>query len=277
LFVSALGNNTIEVLDLRKSARLATIRGLSEPQGVYYVSGDNKLYVANAHDGTCRIYDGTSYKLLGSVSYSGDADNIRYDAGRRQIYVGYGDGALGVIDLNTDQKAGDIPLAAHPESFRLEASGPHIFVNLPGAHHTIAVVDRAARKVVANWPVESAENFPMALDETEHRLLIATRQPARLIAIDTQSGKTLASVEAVGDADDLFFDATHKRVYVSGGARYIDVFAQRDPDHYRRIAQIPTASGARTCLFVPEMNRLYLAVPHRGNQRAEIRIYEPQP
>ena len=117
----------------------------------------------------------------------------------------------------------------------------------------------------------------MALDEARHRLLIVTRQPARLIAIDTRSGKTVASVPTVGDADDLFLDGAHKRVYVSGGEGYLDVFEQLDPDHYQRMVRIPTASGARTSLFVPELGRLYLAVPHRAGQRAEIRVFAVQP
>jgi DNA-binding beta-propeller fold protein YncE len=276
LFVSALGNNTLEVLDLRAGKRLTSITGLREPQGVFFAPKENKLFVANGDDGTCRVFDGSSYKLLATAHFSADADNVRYDAGRNQIYVGYGEGALGVLDATTGQKLADIPLQGHPESFRLEESGARIFVNVPTANHTIAVLDRVQRAVIATWPVEAEANFPMALDEPHHRLLAVTRKPARLIVVDTESGKTVASHPAVGDADDTFYDATHKRVYISGGDGFIDVFDQRDPDHYQLIGRIPTARGARTSLFVPELNRLYLAVPHRGNQRAEIRAYQAQ-
>jgi DNA-binding beta-propeller fold protein YncE len=277
LFVSALENNTLEVIDLREGKRLTTITGLSEPQGVFFVPGANKIFVANGGDGSCRIFDGSTYKLIGTVNFSSDADNVRYDAAENQVYVGYGEGALGIIDTATGQKLGDIPLRGHPESFRLETSGPRVFVNVPSANHTIAVVDRVKHSVVATWSVRAQSNFPMALDETNHRLIVVTRRPARLIVLDTQTGKSVASVPAVGDSDDVFYDPARRRIYATGGEGFIDIFAQRDPNRYEPAGRIPTASGARTSLFVPELNRLYLAVPERGNQKAEIRVYETQP
>jgi len=277
LFVSALGNNTLEVLDLRQAKRLTSITGLREPQGVYYVPATNRLFVANGDDGTCRMFDGSSYRLLATATFSSDADNVRYDRGRSQIYVGYGEGTLGILNAATGEKLADIPLQGHPESFRLEESGPRIFVNVPTANHSIAVLDRARHSLIATWPVEAQANFPMALDEADHRLLVVTRKPARLIVLDTRSGKPVASQPAVGDADDAFYDASHQRVYISGGDGFIDIFAKHGPDHYQLTGRISTPSGARTSLFVPELNRLYLAVPHRGNQQAEIRVYEARP
>lgn len=277
LFVAALGNNTVEVLDLRNNKWVTHITGLKEPQGICFAPRENRLFVANGDDGTLRIFDGSSYKPLATDHFSSDADNVRYDAARNQIYVGYGDGALGILDAAAGRKLADIPLRGHPESFRLEESGTRIFVNVPNANHSIAVLDREKRSTIATWVLEAQANFPMALDEADHRLLVVTRRPARLIVLDSQSGKVVASEPAIGDADDLFYDAAHKRVYISGGEGFIDVFEQRDPDHYAPIARIPTAPGARTSFFAPELNRLYLAVPHRGNQLAEIRVYEVQP
>jgi len=277
LFVAALGNNTLEVLDLRASKWVTRISGLKEPQGVFFGPKDNKLFVANGDDGSLRIFEGISYKLLATEHFSSDADNVRYDVARNQIYVGYGEGALGIMDATTGQKVADIPLGAHPESFRLEESGTMIFVNVPNANHSIAVLDRVKRSVIATWTLQAQANFPMALDEPDHRLLVVTRRPAHFIVLDSQTGKPVASQSAVGDADDVFYDAARKRIYISGGEGFIDIFEQSDPDHYRPIGRIPTASGARTSLFVPELKRLYLAVPHRGSQTAEIRIYEAQP
>ena len=277
LFVSALGNNTLEVIDLRHGKRLTSIMGLREPQGVFFVPNENKLFVANGEDGTCRVFDGSSYKLLATVNFANDADNVRYDARQKLIYVGYGTGALGILAATTGQKIGEISLRAHPESFQLEGSGQRIFVNMPDANHTIAVVDRTKRSVITTWPVEAQANFPMALDEIDHRLFVVTRKPPTLVVLDTESGKQVASYPAVGDADDVFYDAVRKRVYISGGEGFLDVFTQSNPDHYQPAGRIPTASGARTSLFVPDLNRLYLAVPHRGNQKAEIRVYEITP
>ena len=235
LFVSALGNNTLEVLDLREGKRLTSITGLKEPQGVFFVGKVNKLFVANGDDGTCRVFDGSSYKPLLTVHFSSDADNVRYDAGQNQIYVGYGEGALGILDATTGQQLADIPLRGHPESFRLEESGTRVFLNVPAANHTIAVLDRVKRSVIATWTAEAQANFPMALDEPDHRLLVVTRKPARLIVLDTQSGKTVASPPAVGDADDAFYDAAHKRVYISGGEGFIDVLTSAIPTTISRL------------------------------------------
>jgi DNA-binding beta-propeller fold protein YncE len=117
----------------------------------------------------------------------------------------------------------------------------------------------------------------MALDEANHRVFIGCRRPAKVLVYDTTTGKESGSFDIVGDTDDLFYDAARKRVYVSGGEGFIDVFRIEDSNRatgITRIARIATAAGARTSLFVPDQNRLYLAVPHRGSQKAEIRIYE---
>jgi len=277
LFVAALGNDTLEVLDLREGKRIHSITGLQEPQDVLFIPEFNKIFVTNGEGGTCDIFDGDSFKLIERVRSLEDADNIRYDAAAKYIYIGYGSGALGVLDATKGKHAGDIKLAGHPESFQLEKSGPRIFVNVPTASQ-IEVVDREKRAVVATWPFKDAQaNFPMALDETNHRLFVGFRKPAKLIVLDTESGRVVANLDSVGDADDIFYEATHKRIYMSGGEGFIDVFEQSDADHYRILAKIPTASGARTALFVPELGRLYLAVPHRGSQGAEVRVYEAQP
>lgn len=273
LFVSALGNNTVEVLDLAAGRRIGQIPGLHEPQGVLFVPESNRIYVANGENGAVAIFDGTSYHLLATLQLGSDADNLRYDSATQQVWVGYGDGALAEVDGSTGRKLGDFPLVGHPESFRLEESGSRIFVNVPAAQQ-IAVVDRTRRGVIAVWPLEAQANFPMSLDEIHHRLLVVTRRPARLLVVDATSGKTLSSAPTVGDADDLFCDLARRRAYVSGGEGFIDVFEQQDQDHYHRLERIPTAAGARTSLFVPALNRLYLAVPNRSNQPAEIRVFE---
>jgi YVTN family beta-propeller protein len=276
LFVAALGNNTVEVIDLKTGNRDHTIAGLREPQGVGFVPESNRLFVGNAKGGACDIFDGASFKRIKSVKFSDDADNIRYDAAAGRVYVGYGDGALGVVDATSGERVGDIKLDGHPESFQLEKSGPRIFVNIPTARK-IAVVDRAKAAVIASWPAEARDNFSMALDEQRHRLFVGFRKPAKLSVFDTETGKVVASLDSPGDADDVFYDRTRRRVYVSGGEGSIAIFQQKDADRYDPVAKIPTAAGARTALFIPELNRLYLAVPHRGRQGAEIRVYEALP
>jgi YVTN family beta-propeller protein len=273
LFMAALGNNTVEVLDVQTRNRIHTIPGLAEPQGLFYEASANRLFVACARDGATKVFDGGTFQLLDTVKFSGDADNIRYDARDHRIIVGYGDGALALLDSN-GKEMGDIALDAHPESFQVEKDGTRVFVNVPDRKE-IEVADLVKKSVVSKWPVTSASrNYPMALDQNHHRLLIGCRAPARMLVIDTHSGKQTASVEIVGDTDDLFYDAARSCVYVIGGQGFLDVLKQRDADHYERMEHIVTAPGARTGLFVPDWGTLFVAVPHRGEQRAEVLVYE---
>src|SRR5215470_1965157 len=218
LFVAALGNNTLEVLDLKAGTHLHTITGLHEPQGVVFIPESNIIVVTNGQTGMCDIFDGASFQHRNAVKLASDADNIRYDVATHTLYVGYGAGALGLIDATSAKHLGDIPLKGHPEAFQLEQAGPRVFVNVPSAHH-IAVVDRDKRAVMTTWPLQGAEaNFPLALDEAHHRLFVGFRKPAILMILDTESGKEIARVEVVGDADDLFYDAQRRRIYIAGGA-----------------------------------------------------------
>src|SRR5215813_364799 len=274
LFVAALGNNTLEVIDLKAGKRAKTIAQLKEPQGIRYVAETDRLYVANGNDGSVRTFDGTSYAPLKTLDYGDDADNLRYDSGRKRIYVGYGSGALGEID-GEGNKVGETKLDAHPESFQLEEGSPRIYVNLPKSRKVI-VVDRETRTIIATWKTGMAfANYPMALDEADHRLFVVTRLPARLLVFDTNTGNIVQKLPAVGDSDDVFFDKNRRRIYASGGEGAISVFEQKDPDHYTESARIPTVKGARTSFFSVDLDRLFLAVRREGSQPAAIQVFVP--
>ena len=274
LFVAALGNNTVEVIDLKVGNVVQSLSGFAEPQGIVYVPEFDRLFIANGADGTCRILDGHSFKTIRSVNVGDDADNVRYDEAAKKIYVGYGSGALAVIDAKTGAKITDIPIAAHPESFRMEMHSPNLYVNVPEAAQ-IAVVDRGKRTVTATWPMNAAQgNFPMFLDEANHRMFVGCREPATLLVYDFVNGRLVANIPIVRDTDDLFYDSRNKLIYVSGGGGRIDIIRQIRPDDYQKVTSILTAPGARTSLFIPELNLLCVAVPHRGNQEAEMLIYK---
>ncbi len=275
LFVAALGNNTVEVVDLKQGKVVHSLTGFAEPQGVVFLPELNRLYVAGGGDGTLRILDGASFATIKAVSVGDDADNLRSDPTGKWVYVGYGSGALGVLDATTGEVVARLPLDAHPESFQLEQAGPRIFVNVPGAH-AVVVVNRQQQRVVANWSTGlAAGNFPMALDEAHHRLYVACRLPARLLVFDTEAGKEVVRLDLHGDCDDLFYDAGRNRLYASCGEGFIDIFEQTTADQYKRVESVKTEAKARTCYFTG--NFLYLAVPRRGNQSAEIRCYRLGP
>ena len=274
LFVCALGNNTVEVIDLNKAERVHTISGLGAPQGVAFVPELNRLHVANDKGGVCNIYDADSFQLISKVDFGDDADNVRYESASKRVYVGFGSGGIGVINAVDGKQVGSIKLAAHPEAFELEGQGQRIFVNVPNARN-VAVVDRDKGEVIATWKTDGASgNFPMALDEASHRLFVGCRLPSKLVVLDTASGKTVTSVGISGDPDDLFYDRKRHRVYVICGAGKIDIIDQTDANTYKALTKINTADGARSGLFVPERDALFVAVPHRGSQRGEIRRYQ---
>lgn len=274
LFVSALGNDTVEVIDLAAGMDIHSITGMQEPQGVFYVPESNRIFVANGGDGSVHILDGTSYQPLSTVRFPSDADDIRYDAAHERIYVGYGSGGLGVLDAMTGKELGTVSLRGHPEAFEVADSGAKIYVNVPTAEE-IAVADWNRRSVLLRWPMANyRDNFPMAFDELEHRLFVVCRRPAELLVLDAKSGKVITQVAVAGDADDVYYDAARRRIYVSGGQGFISVVKEVDYDRYLLVTSVPTASGARTSLFVPALDRLYLAIPRRGSAIAEIGVYE---
>jgi DNA-binding beta-propeller fold protein YncE len=273
LFVAALANNTVEVIDLRAGRHERSLPGFHEPQGVAQPLDGRLVAVANGGTGDLVMFDRSGFRVAHTVPLGDDADNVRFDRKTRRFYVGYGSGAIGAVSEDGN-RIGDVKLPAHPESFQLEGNGSRIFVNVPGAGQ-IAVVDRDAMKLQASWRVSSASaNYPMALDEASHRLFVGCRRPAVVLTFDTGTGKQVSSADTVGDTDDMFYDAKRKRLYVIGGDGFVDVFQYDGTDHLTRAARVSTAAGARTGLFVGEQDLLYVAVPHRGGQRAEIRVYE---
>jgi YVTN family beta-propeller protein len=274
LFVCALGNNTVEIIDLRSSQRIHSITGLGSPQGILYTRDLDRLFVANDKGGVLKIYNGKSVQPLGELNFKDDADNLRYDDATKKIYVGFGSGGIGIVNAPDGKEIGSIKLSAHPEAFELEKNGRRIFVNVPNSRH-VAVIDRDKGEVVARWQTDLAfGNFPMALDEANHRLFVGCRLPSKLVVLDTESGKVIAKIDISGDSDDLFYDSKRHRIYAICGAGKIDIIEQADANTYKALAKIDTADGARTGLFVPERDSLFVAVPHRGSQQAEIRRYQ---
>jgi DNA-binding beta-propeller fold protein YncE len=267
---------SVGVVDLANRKLLQTIAGLKEPQGVGYDPSTDTLYVANAGDGSVRLFEGNKYKPTGQIELGSDADNVRIDAASNRTFIGYGSGALAVIDSTTRTKVGDIPVKAHPESFQIDPDTSQIFVNVPDAHG-IAVVDRASQKQTGKWSIpDHGANFPMALDPARRQVLVIFRAPAELGVFSMTDGKPIATAETCGDADDLFIDAKRGRVYVSCGSGFLDVLEAKGTT-YRRIARIPTASGARTSLFIPELDRLLVALRTSSAEPAAIWVFRPIP
>jgi len=246
---------------------------------VVFVGEFNKLFVANGTDGKLRIYDGDSFKLLNSVDIGEDADNVRYDPAEKKIYVAFGGdegGGIAALDAATGKRLEDVAkLDAHPESFQIATSKPVIYANI-ATKAKVVLIDRNTHKVT-DWPLKSGKsNYPMALDEADHRIFVVTRRPAKLVVIDTETGATVASVPCVNDADDVYYDTGRKRIYVPGGEGFLSVIQQTDADHYQALARIPTTIGARTGLWYEKRDRFYLAVPASSKEGAALWVYAPE-
>ena len=279
LIFSALGNNTVEVIDTFEGKLIHTITGLSEPQGVVYVPDFDELVVANAGNGKVNIYDGASYTLRKALDFGEDPDNLRYDATSKKVFVGYGreDGGIGVIDPVSDERLDtNFKTGGHPESFQIETSGNHIFVNVPDARNVVESIDRKTGSI-RKWPIRGLrQNYAMALNGGDHRLFTVTRKTPMLVVLDTESGREVTRLRAAGECDDLYFDSSRKRIYVIGGEGVISVFQQNDPEHYTHVGNVPSTIGAKTGYFFGQRDRLYVGIPAKGNEPASVWTYEAE-
>jgi YVTN family beta-propeller protein len=271
LFVAELGNDTVGVVDLDARKVIHRISGLKEPQGVAYIQTNDSLYTANGGDGSVHIFGGPDYSPAGRIDLGADADNIRVDTASGQLFVGYGKGGIGMIDPRSNSKIKAFALKAHPESFQLDPAKRRLFVNLPSIR-ALAVLDVSTGQEHASWPLRHGGNFPMALDHERQLALVVFRNPAKFAAFNLDTGGLVTEVETCGDADDVFIDTKRKRIYIICGAGFIDVLTADDPK-YSRVAQIPTVGGARTGLFIPEMDRLFLGVRANSGEPAAIWAY----
>jgi YVTN family beta-propeller protein len=274
LFIAALGNNTVEVVDLKNRKVIHSIKNLDEPQGVIFIPENNSLFIANGANGECDIFKTDSFQKTNTIKLSGDADNVRYDEVEKRIYVGYGNGGIAIIDATTFKLINEIKLSGHPESFQIDKSAKKIYANVPDENQ-IEVIDLEKNLVIDKWKMHDASsNFPMALDETNHRLFVGCRHPAKLLIINTQTGKTISTFSIDSDVDDLFYNRTNKEIYLSCGGGYIDVLKQTDANTYTVNGKVSTHSGARTSLLLPELNQLIVASPLGFNSNASLLVYD---
>jgi hypothetical protein len=273
LIIAELGNDTVGVIDLDRRASIRRIAGVGEPQGVAYLPGADLIAAASARDGTVHLFRADDLSPAKVVRLGDDADNLRLDGAA--LVAGYGKGALAWIDPSRGTTQFQIPLPGHPEGFRLHPRDSRVFVNVPDAGE-VTVVDRTIRKRIDGWRVDAAANFPMAIDEAGDQIAVVYRKPARLVLFDTNSGKPVASAATCGDSDDVFFDPKRPHIYVSCGEGFVEVF-DRNENGISSLGRVNTAQGARTSLFVPELDRLFVAARATASAPAAILIYRPGP
>ena len=285
LFLTDEENDKVDVLDTATNTRIHTIEEAKAPHAILYRKDLKKLFVVEGDASAVRVYDSETYKPLGEIKVSIDADSIAYDPTTHYLYVVNGGreahtpySLISVIDTNTSRKLRDIKIDSnHVEAMVLEKSGPRLFCNITG-QNDVGVLDRNKGSRLATWPLPAGDqsNVAMAFDEAHHRLFVSTRKPGKLIVLNSDSGKVISELPSVGMVDDAAYDAKSGRIYLAGDG-YVDVFQQLDADHYSLLGRVEGSFRAKTGILVPELNRYYLAVPHHEGKNAEVRVYDIQP
>jgi DNA-binding beta-propeller fold protein YncE len=285
LFVAGEDNSVVEILDLAAGKLVHTITDVKAPHSMVYRADLKKLFVVDGGTGEVKIYDTDSYKRTGSIKLREDADSMAYDPSTKYMYVvNGGEGAkmaysfISVVDTTAGKSLADIKIDSDAvEALALEKSGPRLFVNMTGKD-AVGVVDREKHAVITTWPTGQVAKhlIAMSFDEADHRLFVTTRNPGKLIVLNTDSGKVVTSLPCVGDNDDMAYDSASKRIYVSGSG-FVDVYHQKDADHYDQIGHVATVFKARTSVLVPELKKYYLGIPHHGTTAAAVRVYDVVP
>ncbi len=285
LFLTAEENEKVQVLDTSSNQLTHTIGDVKAPHAILFRKDLKKLFIVEGDASAVKVYDSDTYKLVGEIRLSIDADSIAYDPATNYLYVVNGGreahtpySLISVVDTNSSKKLRDIKINSNRvEAIVLEKSGPRLFCNITG-QNAVGVLDRNKSALTATWPLPAGDtqNVAMALDEADHRLFVVTRKPGKLIVLDSSSGKVIGSLPAVGMVDDMSYDTRQRRIYLAGD-QFVDVFEQKDPDHYVLLAKIPGSFRAKTGILIPQLNRYYLAVPRHGDKDAEVRVYELQP
>jgi DNA-binding beta-propeller fold protein YncE len=279
LFLAAEDHGTLEVFDLNTTKWLRTIKGFDVPHSILYLPASRKLFVTDGGESMSKVLSTADLHVVQKVTLVPGADSIAYDPDTHRVYVVTGgkdvkmkESVISAIDTTDFSKKSDLKLdSAHVEGMALESQGNRMFVNVTD-HNEIYVIDRSDMKVLDRWPLLNAgENSPMVLDEPNHRLFIVCRKPAKLLVFDTATGKQIGAWDTAGHSDGMAFDPANKRIYVPGAEGYIAVYEQKDADHYELTAKVPSAVGAKTCLLVPELHRLYVAVSP-GEKRFGARV-----
>jgi DNA-binding beta-propeller fold protein YncE len=287
LFVSSEEEPAVEVFDLRTNEHLRSLTEFKEPHNVLPFPELKKIFVVDGEASEIKILDYDSYKLIGRTELTIDADPVVYDPASKYLYVVNGGREaktptclISIVDTTTGEKLADMKLETNRlESMAIEKSGPRLFVNMTGIN-SIGVIDREKRTVVQTWPITAGkDNVPLQYDEATHRLFVATRKPSKLVVVNADNGKEVASLDVADYVDDLAYDAAHHRLYIpgGGGTGAVTVVEQHGADSYQVIATVPTKPGAKTARLVPELNKYYVGVPAKEGQPAQILVFEVAP
>jgi DNA-binding beta-propeller fold protein YncE len=282
LYLAAEDQKTVEVFDLATSKHISSINLFTRPHGLVFVPGSSTLIVADGGDGSAKFVDLSGPTISTSVKTALRADSVAYDPGAQTVFVANGGvvakmdySLLTAISAKQARTLGELKINSKIlEALAVEQNGSRLFLNLMDKNQ-IDVIDKAKRELLTSWPLSDAEQpSAIALDEAQHRLFVGCRKPAKLLVLDTNSGKTVASLPSIGHADDAYYDSVLKRIYVSGGEGAVSIYQQHGPDEYEQLPEVATGSGAKTSLFVPELKKLFVPVPANSAGTSQVMIFD---
>jgi DNA-binding beta-propeller fold protein YncE len=283
LFISALGNHTVEVVDVARGKWTRSLLGVQKPQGECYVASLGKLFTADGAAGNVSVYRGSDLRVLTTIPLDLGPDAEAYDPATKRVYVGYGGedagksyGEVGIIDAVSDEHIGDIRTSAHPGAILVGHPGRTIYITVPKIQE-VSQIDASTGRIVATWKSREGSPVSLAYDPSRDRLFVGTRNPAEVEVFDARSHRWIASLPSVGLMDGLFYDATHRRIYASGGDGYVAVYQQKSADRYEELAKVQTGPNGRTSLWVGRLNRYFVAIPAGADHGAELLAFEPSP
>lgn len=283
LFISALSNHTVEVVDLKSGKWVRSLPDVKEPQGECYVTRLRKLFTADGEGGDVKVYRGSDLRLITSIPLDLGPDAETYDPASQRLYVGYGGedagktyGEVGIIDAVSDRHVGDIRTSAHPGAILLGRLGRTLYITVPKTHE-VSQIDARTGRIIATWKSKVGSPVSLAYDRKRDRLFVGTRNPAQIEVFDARTHRWIASVPSVALMDGLFYDAVHRRLYASGGEGFVAVYRQVSANRYEALARIPTGPNGRTSLWVPQLDRYYVALPAGDAHGAEILVFQPAP
>lgn len=288
IFASEQESKAVVVSDLNTGKVLHTIPGLDDPHTILYRRATDQILIVDGGLGAVNVYAGSDYKLLKTIKLRVAADGSAYDAARKLLYVANGGieanekhARISIVDTATDSVTGNIRIDANQlEAIVLDPTSSRLYVNLP-MKHRIAVLDRDSRTILAEWNVPNCRtNVAAALDVPHKLLYVACRNTAVLgsiVTLDTITGKKITVLPAPSWIDDIAYDARRGRIYASSGLAMVLTY-QRLPDgRYRELQRVDTAIMAKTSLYSPELDRLFVSVPRLGFSfdRAKILVFRP--
>lgn len=288
VFATPQAAHAVAVFDAKASKLVTMVHGIGNPHGVFYSNRAKRLFVDDGEAGEVKVFDGNDFKLIKKIPVAAGANGSTFDPSTQLLYVNNGGRDAGldyslvsVIDTTTSTKVADIRIdALFLEASVIDPATHRLYLNLEDKN-AVAIIDLNTRKVVGSWPItHSHHNMPMAFDADHQRLYIGCRDGdmhGSIAVVDLKSGAELNTLPIGGWVDSIYYDAKRQRIYSSSGTGHLETYQLLPDGKYQKLESMDTAVMAKTSVYSPELDRMYVSVPHLGSTLAKILVFKPTP